>query len=217
MPDPRKNIPDWLPLDTPKDYHLNGFPTLPNGKPAHLEFPDYMAWLADYVMETPTTTDEAIRAALEPLQRLRPETAFKLLGGHAGNDAAECEDRPFYRYPDDFDPDGPPIPLTPLHPDDEVLGDPTDLDPETHRRFVAEDFAFHQRHQRELDDFQDHWPQFIKQWDISGETRDGEIGEPPDAGWRPFLAELLRREPDKRRRIALLEIFFAEYADAVLR
>jgi hypothetical protein len=210
-------IPDWLPLDTAKDYQLNGFPTLPNGKPAHLDFADYISWLADYLVGAPRVEDNNIRAVLDPLRRLAPETAFKLLGGHAGHDAAECESRPFYRYPDNFDLNGEPVELLPIHPDDEVLGDPTDLDPETHRAFVAEDYAFHERHQRELEDFQDHWPHFIKQWDVSGETQEGEIGEPPDAGWRPFLAALLQREPAKSQRMALLEIFFAEYADAALR
>jgi hypothetical protein len=210
------SITDWLPLGTAKDYHLNGYPTLPNGKPAHLDFSDYISWLADYLVEPPREEDDTHLVALEPLLRLAPDTAFRVLGGRAGHDAAECETRPFYRYPDNYDPDGEPVELLPIHPDDEVLGDPTDLDPETHRAFVAEDFAFHERHQRELENFQDHWPHFIKQWDISGETQEGEIGEPPDAGWRPFLAALLRRESEKSRRKALLEIFFAEYADAAL-
>jgi hypothetical protein len=206
-----------MPLNTAKDYQLNGYPTLPNGKPAHLDFSDYISWLADYLESTPPVENDSIRSALEPLRRLAPETAFKLLGGHAGHDAAECENRPFYRYPDSFDPSGEPVDLQPIHPDDEVLGDPTDLDPETHRTFVAEDFAFHERHQRELEDFQDHWPHFVKQWDVFENTQDGEIGEPPDAGWRLFLAALLRNESAKPRRITLLEIFFAEYADAALR
>ena len=217
MTDPNTPIADWLPTDTAKDYRLNGYPTLPNGKPAHLDFSDYISWLADYLAETPAAGDDQIRGALEPLQRLTPETAFKLLGGHAGQDAAECEGRPFYRYPDDYDPTDEQIELLPVNPDDEVLGDPTDLDADTQRAFVAEDFAFHERYQREMEDFQAHWPLFIKQWDFSGETLENEIGEPPDAGWRPFLAALLRSEPTKQRRMALLELFFAEYADAALR
>ena len=217
MSEPTLSSPDWLPADTAKDYRMNGYPTLPNGKPAHLDFPDYIAWLADYLAGTPPAGDEAIRTTLEPLLRLAPETAFKLLGGHAGLDSAECEGRPFYRYPEDYDPSGDFIELLPVNPDDEVLGDPTDLDSEIHQAFVAEDFAFHQRHQREMEDFQAHWPLFIKQWDIPGETQENEIGEPPDAGWRPLLAALLRHEPDKPRRMTLLELFFAEYADAALR
>ena len=207
---------DWLSDALPKDYRMNGCPRLPNGKPAQLDFPDYLVWLADYLFTEAIPPDSPSESALAPLLPLPPETAFKLLGGHAGYDTAECEKRPFFRYPDPFDPEGDLDDLLPLHPEDEVLGDPTDLDPAMQREFVAGDYPYHLRHREEMRRFRTLWPNFIKNWDLAGETESGELGEPPDAGWRPFLAALLQREPDKTRRIALLTLFFEEYADAAL-
>lgn len=200
-----------------KDYRLNGFPQLPNGAPALYGYDDYVTWLADYLFFSTIKHHPEEDAIIEQLQRLEPATALRLLGGHAGGDAAECEVRPHFRYPENFNvAEGDLFSLRTVNPDDEALGDELDVDESCLRDFVREDFGYHLRYIQERKDFNKLWPRFIKRWSLEDSLEEHGLDEPADAGWRVFLAAVLKKIPDKQQRIALLNIFFDEFADAAL-
>jgi hypothetical protein len=194
-----------------KDYRLNGYPRLPNGRPAELDFEAYLAWLADYLHASgiPALPEEA--PLIADLQRIAPDNAMRLVGEHAGDDVAECDQRPYYRYPASFELDSDLTLLQPVDPLGVILGDEQPhVDPQCLREFVAEDYAFARRYRREMDEFRKLWPEFRKRWNYTQESG-GVWAEPVDAGWRVLLAAILRLIPEKGCRIELLRAFFEEY------
>lgn len=197
-----------------KDYRLNGFPALPNGKLADYSYEDYVCWLADYLVEATLAPKEEQIALLDRLTTLDSPVAMRVIGGHAGNDSSECRTRPHYRYPDEFDPESDFAPLVPMVPEEDAIWTEEPFgDALLQREFVREDYAYHLRYRREMEEFRDLWPQFQKQWNHTQES-EGEIPEPPDAGWRVLLAAILKPVGEKAARIRLLYAFFEEYADA---
>jgi hypothetical protein len=204
-----------MPEDWAKDYRLNGFPRRPDGKPVEYGLEDYLGWLADYLGAARLEPNPELAALCERLRHIDPMAAMRVLGGHAGLDAVECDERPFYRYPQEFSEESDLALLEPLRPEDtEMIGDQPEVDPAWRREFVVTDYAYHLRYGREMKAFRKLWPEFIKQWNYSGESK-GSIPEPADAGWRIILAVILDPIADKGRRIELLRAFFDEYTDTV--
>ena len=200
-----------------KDYRLNGYPTLPNGKFAEYGHEDYVAWLADYLHETVAESNPEQDALLAYLLRVDSRVAMAVIGGHAGSDTLECETRPYYCYPDGFDLESDLSALKPLDPEEAAMNlEELDPDPRCHLDFVKEDYAFHLRYRDEMKLFRKHWPQFQKRWDLAEESQ-GTLPEPADAGWRILLAAILRPVSDKGRRMELLQVFFDEYMNEVTR
>mgnify|MGYP001564990163 CR=1 FL=1 len=195
-----------------KDYRLNDYSRLPTGQFADYGLNDYLAWLSDYLGGSTFKPHPEQDPLLERLTKQDPMVAMQLLGAHAGFDTIDCEDKPYYKYPADFEPGDDFSILVPRYPDEEPLGDDTYVDPAVQADFVVRDFAYQMRYQREMEEFLECWPGFAKTWNVD-EAAKGAITEPPDAGWRVLLAAILRPVTDKNRRVALLKIFFAAYDD----
>lgn len=195
-----------------KDYRLNGYPRLPNGQYADYGLDDYLVWLADYLAGNTLKPHPEQDPLVQRLCRSDPAVAMRLLGAHAGFDTVDCEDKPYYCYPANFDPQGDLSNLVARHPDDEPLGAEIYIDPIVQADFVARDFAYQVRYRREMDEFLEFWPDFTKVWDFTDETN-GAVTEPPDAGWRLLLAAILYPVPDQRLKSTLLKIFFEAYDD----
>jgi hypothetical protein len=208
-----------------KDYRMNGFPRMPDGQPWY-EVPDeeYLAWLADYLPENlPPLTAEQKRLADHPEHD-------KLLDGFwigeiAGWYESEGASRPNYEFPPDF------LQTGDIHSAKLKEGGYTyeyyydswkdDLAPDellTREELIRDEFGWHLAKEEEDKQFALLWPEFKKYdaYNIIFQTNTLRH-EPPDAGWRVYLALVLRKIPEKTARIKELEQFYFYWRDMIAK
>ncbi|OGQ98411.1 MAG: hypothetical protein A2505_06245 [Deltaproteobacteria bacterium RIFOXYD12_FULL_55_16] len=200
-----------------KDYRMNGFSLTPGGKPWYeVQDKTYLAWLADYLpRHLPPLTTEQQRLADDHAQSGRLSGAR--IGGIAGWYASDGVVRPTTVFPPDFAEAGDIESARTgeggytyeeyveyyqdvLEPDEPLL---------TREEWFLDEFGWLLAKEEDERRFALYWPDFIRLDEaniVFG--RNTLRHEPPDAGWRIYLALVLRVIPDQAARIKELKDFY---------
>ena len=205
-----------------KDYRMNGFPRAASGHPWYdIPDSDYFSWLADYLpANLPALSAEQQHLVMQLDHAGRLSGIW--LGDHAGWFESEAAMRPFHTFPADFCRTGDCNAVNTAdggYTYQEYLEWTTEvLDPGervmTPAEYILDDYGWHLVLTENRRQFAACWPDFVKLDGVSlilhvNSFRD----EPPDAGWRVYLAVLLRGQTDKASRIKVLEDFYYAWHD----
>lgn len=205
-----------------KDYRLNCSPRNADGSYAYDQpFGEYLAWLDEYLYHCDLVLTEEQRR-IECFIGCGGLSGLSL-GIHAAQYESLSSSRPEYEFPDDFESSLDMEGLQPIVSEDpfrEYLEwlDEVDIDDyrPTKREFVAEDYGWFLEKRREEQDFRTCWPDFVKLspivWMFKVDVKNSEL---PDFGWRVHLSLILKKIPEKSKRLVELESFWDEYIDMI--
>ena len=196
----------------------NAFPKTPDGD-IWYDIPDekYLSWLAEYLRNS--------------LPKLSPEQE-KILASRANDDAKvscfwigdlagwyenEAQSRPNFDYPSNFSETGD-FSSVKLRDGGYTYEEYVDnwkdtLEPGesllTREELILDEYGWYLAIEAEKNAFQKYWPDFCKAESYSMRAGSAAlVYEPPDAGWRVYLAFALRLLDSKEKRIKGLEEFY---------
>lgn len=209
-----------------KDYRMNAFPRTEDGTPRfNISDDEYLSWLADYLPENiPELTPE------QQILAQSPDRENFLSALHIGDTAAWCEhemaDYPLFRFPDDFEKTadfsavrGVPGAFTYEDYLECIQECPEPDQPVMSRNeHMLYSYSCQDLIEKEEREFARLWPQFAKfnSANLIFMTNTP-AHEPPDAGWRIYLALKLVQIPDKSARIKELEEFYRYWHEEICK
>ena len=207
----------------PKDYRMNAFPRSNDGRPRFdISDDEYFSWLADYL---PANLPELSRDQLT-LQKSAEQgrlSCFRI-GDLAGWYENEAASRFNCHFPEDFLKTGDLSKVTgtdggytyedyvewaeeALEPDERMM---------TQDEWLLDEFGWYFLREEEIRQFKQYWPEFRKLDDFNVIFGTSNIyNEPPDAGWRVYLALVLQQKGDKEERVKEITNFYRGWQDMI--
>jgi len=198
-----------------KDYRLNDFPG--DHWSEDLNYDAYLEWLQDYLFRCEIdlmTWQDWIPACIATNRDLDCAS----IGWHAGFYEFEAYSGPWYDFPDNFEEtfDIEHLKGTIDDPYDEFLKTSAwgDYPPPSKLEFILQQYGVLLLNKKDEEQFQRYWPGFVKMEPLHWAFGVADYRmEPADSGWRVYLSLVLKRIPDRQKRIEALERFFIEQAD----
>lgn len=196
---------------------MNEFPRNTKGKTWYdIPDDDYFSWLADYLPNNlPTLTAE--QSALAKRLQDEPFISGFQIGTTAGWYEVEAASHPLHEFPADFVESASFSEIRPLdgaYTYEDYLKSYRDiLDPDetlmTREEWFLDNFGWHLCLEQERQDFLRLWPDFLKLEGLNIVfSMNTYQHEPPDAGWRIYLALVLRQIHERANRIKELKDFY---------
>ncbi len=201
-----------------KDYRMNAFPQTPDGDIWH-NIPDekYLSWLADYLINNLPELSPEQEKILASRSNDNAVVSCFWIGDLAGWYENEAQSRPDYDYPFDFSETGD-FSSVKLHDGGFSYEEYVDcwkdtLDPGesllTEEELILNEYGWYLAIEEEKNAFKKYWPDFCKAESYSMRAGSAAlVYEPPDAGWRVYLALALQVLDSKEKRIKGLEEFY---------
>jgi hypothetical protein len=205
---------------------MNAFPETDDGQP-WFDIPDeiYFDWFADYL---PTHLPELSidqKQFYDSFDEVDPLTGF-LIGDRAGWYESQGTMMPNFAFPSDFceKPDFDAVKLLDggfsyeNYVDEQISADV--LEPGerlmTCEEYILDDFAWYLILEEEKKQFSHYWPNFMKRdaFNIIF-VMDTLHHEPPDAGWRVYLAMVLQNIDDKACRLKEIQDFYRYWHEII--